>query len=320
MRFTHLNGVKRMPHEHSAWAGNPLRDLAIRRSTRRRGRAVRSGVSWLCGRVAALSAVLGVAMFAACPGPAFQETGPQSRPAVGRARAADAFDLETVAFPRPELTAVPPDVLAGRPEPFVVKQHDALRGAWRLVLEPEAGRPVRLDYRIADGVRLPVEVDEKLLWSLPLGDAGQPEGLVIREANQKLRAMVSIDGGLAEPIGLDVAPDFTAGSLIYTEVVATAGCLVSVDHHPLVLRSDANQVQILPGTSRQVDLLDPDDRPRFALAEEAGQGIPYEMFVLDVSRPTPRKLTGDDDRCPRPAHVSWVLMLLRGLEPEASPQ
>lgn len=320
MRFTHFNGVKHTLHEHSAGAGNPHRDVAICGSASRHVSAVPPGVFWPGRHVGTLSALLGLAMLAGCPGPAFQETGPQSRPAVGRARVADAFDLETVAFPRPELTAVPPDVLAGRPEPFVVKQHDALRGAWRLVLEPEAGRPVRLDYRIADGVRLPVEVDERLLWSLPLDDAGQPEGLVIREADQTLRAMVSIDGGLTEPVGLDVTADFATGSLIYTEVLATAGCLVSVDHHPLVLRSDVNQVQILPGTSRLVDLLDADDRPRFALTDEAGQGIPYEMFVLDVSRPTPRKLVGDDGRCPRPAHVSWVLMLLRGLEPEASPQ
>lgn len=285
-------------------------------------------------RTAGLVLVLAFSVVAlACPGPTFQETGPQSRPAVGRARASDTFDLETVAFPRPELTAVPPDVLAGRPEPFVVKQHEALRGAWRLVLEPEAGGVVRLDYRIADGLRLPVEVGERLLWSLPLDDAGQAGGLVIREADQTLRAMVSIHegdkgaGGLADPVGLDVTAGFDSGSLIYTEVLATAGCLVSVDHHPLLLRGTNNQVQILPGTSRLVELLETDDRPRFELTGKDGEdgegsrGKAYEMFVLDVSRPTPRKLVdGDDGRCPRPAHVSWVLMLLRVADAEPSTQ
>lgn len=250
---------------------------------------------------------------AACPGPTFQEYGEAARPAMGPTRSSDPLELETVAYGRPELVAVPPDVLAGRPEPMVIVSHTAIRGGWRVILRPEVGQPIRLDYRIAASLRLPVETGERLWWSLPLDERGDFAGLIVRDEDQLLRALVSIDGGLSGLIDLDLRPDFEAGSLVYTEVIANAGCLTSIDHHAFVIREGSRSVRVYPGTSRTIALSAASERARIVLEPDPDEPqATFELVALDASRPTPRRSAAaageDDGRCPRPAHVSWVLV------------
>lgn len=158
-----------------------------------------------------LVAWLALASFG-CGGSSFIEAGEQSRPAVGRVRASDALDLETVAWPPPLLSAQPPDLLTGAAIPLVVQSHEERRGLHRLTLLPEAGEPILLEYRLGVGAlastageRLPVEPGEELLWRLPLDDRLEPTGLLVRERDGSLRALVVI-GETLGPLGDELGP------------------------------------------------------------------------------------------------------------------
>lgn len=240
-----------------------------------------------------------------CGASSFVEVGERTRPAAGRVRGSDVLDLETVAWPAPLLAAHPPDVLAGAAVPLTVLGHQAVRGLYRLTLQPETGEALLLEYRLGENERLPIEVGEALLWRLPLDDRLEPTGLLIQEPSGALRALVVIGetlgplGDAAVPLGL--SPDFSAAALVYSETTAMMSCLVTLDHFALKVSEGGDTVWVRPGTSRLVELSG-------TKAEATGLSS-FELLVFDVSR-----ATGDEDpRCPRRAHVSWAL--LRSMAP-----
>lgn len=255
--------------------------------------------------------LVGLYPLIACSSTSFLETGESSRPTAGRVRENDVFDLETIAMPRPLITAQPPDVLTGRSVLFVVSGHGPISGGFRLTLGPEVGEAVYLDYRIGQSERLPIEVGERLAFRLVLDDRQEPVGLVVRDEDQTLRVLVALSqdvSALPETSALGITADFSTGSLIYSEAVAVMTCLVELDHHPLRVADGTDRVSVRPGTSRVIDLMDTRSNPRVTLRAEEG-ALPYALLVLDVSRPT-RALENTDGRCPQRAHVSWVLMRL----------
>lgn len=259
----------------------------------------------------------------ACGGSTFLEAGEQTRPAVGRVRASDALDLETVAWPAPVFYAQPPDLLAGAAVPLKVKSHEERRGVHRLTLLPEVGEPLLLEYRLgvgspvaSVGERLPVEAGEELLWRLPLDSRLEPMGLLVRERDGTLRALVVLGealGPLAEELGqLGISPDFAAASLVYSETTAVMSCLIAVDHHALKLSDGGDTLWVRPGTSRLIELGELRERPRVRLSAESpspgSQEVAtatFELLVFDVSRP---QSDPNDPRCPNKSHVSWALL------------
>lgn len=269
---------------------------------------------------------------AGCGASSFIEAGEQTRPAVGRVRASDALDLETVAWPPPVLSAQPPDLLAGAAVPLTVESHEERRGVHRLTLRPEAGEPLTLEYRLGVGAsapsvgeRLPVEPGEELLWRLPLDERLEPMGLIVRERDGTLRALVVVGetsgqpgGPLAEELGppgqLGLAPDFSAAALVYSETTAVMSCLIGVDHHALKVSDGRDTLWVRPGTSRLISLSDLRGRPRVRLAAEPadasggadeGASQTFELLVFDVSR---SQSDLEDPRCPKKSHVSWALL------------
>ncbi len=228
----------------------------------------------------------------ACPAPTFREHGPRELAAAGGG------DLgpEQRAWDRPFLEVSPPEVLAGRPARYEVVEHVRRDALWVIVLGPEAGLPVEVRYRVADGLRLPVETGEQL-W---LNQSSDGAGLVVRDDAGALRVLIAIDGALANTIDISITPSFDADRLIYTEVVALpSGCMLVLDHHALEVRQESQRTFVAPGA-----------RARIALATPAGE-VPMELFAFDASRPTPRRQdrqNADDPRCPTLAQVSWMLV------------
>lgn len=260
---------------------------------------------------------------AGCGASSFVEAGEQSRPAVGRVRASDALDLETVAWPAPVLSAQPPDLLAGAAVPLKVESHEERRGLHRLTLLPEVGEPLTLEYRLAVGAtaprggeRLPVEPGEELLWRLPLDSRLEPTGLLVRELDGTLRALVVLGetlGPLDDGLGqLGLSPDFSAAALVYSETTAVMSCLIGVDHHALKVSDGRDTLWVRPGTSRLIELVELRERPRVRLSAETPApgaaevvSATFELLVFDVSRP---QSDLDDPRCPGKSHVSWALL------------
>ena len=89
--------------------------------------------------------------------PPFREHGLRELSAAGEEEAS-----VRRAWERPWIAASLPDVLAGRAVYLEVIEHVAEGGVWKLVLEPEAGAPMDIRYRIADALRLPIAVGEHL--------------------------------------------------------------------------------------------------------------------------------------------------------------
>ena len=285
-----------------------------------RRRVVRAAVPGL--------ALLAVLACAGCGSSSFIEAGEQTRPAVGRVRASDALDLETVAWPPPVLVAQPPDLLAGAAVPLTVGAHEERRGVHRLTLLPEAGEPLVLEYRLGVGTparnageRLPVEPGEELLWRLPLDGRLEPTGLLVRERDGALRALVVVGetlGPLADELGaLGLTPDFSAAALVYSETTAVMSCLIGLDHHALKVSDGRDTLWVRPGTSRLVELGELKQRPRVRLsasretpsdapdAPDEATTATFELLVFDVSRP---QSNAEDPRCPNKSHVSWALL------------
>lgn len=238
-----------------------------------------------CGLIALLSAQA----LLACAGAAFREHGPATLAAGGGGHAA----AERRAWARPWIRVLPAEVLAGRPIAFTVLGHEAAEESWRLRLGPEAGEPVVLDYRVAGGARLPIEPGERLWFN----QSSRGAGLVVRDAEGALRALVSIDGELAEVVEATVTPSFETERLVYSELVASpSGCVVAIDHHALEVRQDGQRSYVAPGSVTRVEVPSP------------GGVIAMNLYALDVSRPSPRRLEREDPRCPTPAHVSWMVV------------
>ena len=228
----------------------------------------------------------------ACAAPAFREHGPRELAAGG---GGDQLP-ERRAWDRPYIVVSPPEVLAGRAARYKVVAHVQRDAVWLLVLEPEAGQPVELSYRVADGLRLPVEPGEQI-WANQSSDG---VGLVVRDDAGALRVLIAVDGVLADTIDGAVVPSFGSERLVYTEVVALlSGCLLVLDHHMLEVRQGGQRSFVAPGS-----------RTRIALTTGAG-AVPMDLYAFDASRPTPRRQApegGEDPRCPVLAQVSWMLV------------
>lgn len=190
----------------------------------------------------------------------------------------------------------PPEVLAGRPARYKVVEHLRREALWLLVLGPEAGQPVEVSYRVADGLRLPFEPGEQL-W---LNQSSDGEGLVVRDDAGALRVLIVVDGALASTVETSITPSFDPDHLVYTEVVALpSGCMLVLDHHTLEVRAASQRVAVAPGS-----------RTRIALTTTAGE-VPMDLYAFDASRPTPRRQdrqNADDPRCPTLSQVSWMLV------------
>ncbi len=188
-------------------------------------------------------------------------------------------------------------MLAGRAVYLEVIEHVAEGGVWKLVLEPEAGAPMDIRYRIADALRLPIAVGEHL-WFNQSADA---EGLVVRNTDGALRALVVVDGAAAGTIEGLVRPSFEGDRLVYSDVVAApSGCMMVIDHHALELTQGRQRTFVAPGTITRVTVPAP-------TPGDSAATLSMDLHVLDVSRPTPRRAE-DDPRCPTLAHVSWLLL------------
>lgn len=224
----------------------------------------------------------------ACAGTTFREHGPRTLEAGGGGD--EAVGLR--AWDPPRIAVSPPEVLAGQPEQFTVREHSADGQDWIVALEPGAGEPVEIRYRIADGMRLPIEPGEEL-W---LNQSPDGRGLVVRDA-QGVRVVVSVDGALADVLDqAPLTPAFDAMHLTYSELVALpSGCVAAVDHHALELERDRVHQFLAPGSVTSV-----------RLARAGGGEQAWTITTLDVSRLAPRKAERDDPRCPPLGHVSWV--------------
>lgn len=188
-------------------------------------------------------------------------------------------------------------MLAGHAVLLKVIEHGADGGVWKLVLQPEAGEPMDIRYRIANALRLPIAVGEQL-WFNQSADA---TGLVVRNTNGALRALVVVDGALAGTVEGLVRPSFETDRLVYSDVLAApSGCMMVIDHHALELTQGRQRSFVAPGTVMRVAVPAPTPADAEAM-------LSMELHVLDVSRPTPRRAE-DDARCPTLAHVSWLLL------------
>lgn len=162
-----------------------------------------------------------------------------------------------------------------------------------LVLGPEAGAGVEVSYRVADGLRLPVEPGEHLWFN----QSSDGVGLAVRDADGAPRVVISVDGSLAELVDALVTPAFSPDRLVYSEALAEpSGCLTMVDHHELEVRRGQERSFVAPGTTLTLTLPTP-----------AGDRA-MRLYALDASRPTPRRQDREDARCAPPSHVSWVLV------------
>jgi hypothetical protein len=234
-------------------------------------------------------AALQVALGAGCAGPAFREHGPRELEPGGGGPSA----LERRAWERPRIQVAPAEVLAGSPTPYLVLGHEAGAGEWTLRLGPEAGEPVVVRYRVADGLRLPIAAGERLWFN----QSSRGIGLVVREADGAPRVVVSTDGALTEAVEGILAPSFETDRLVYSELtVLPSGCVVALEHHELEVRRDGQRSFVTPGSVVRVNVPSP-----------AGE-IAMNLYVIDVSRPPPRRQERDDPRCEQPAHVSWMLV------------
>lgn len=201
--------------------------------------------------------------------------------------------VERRAWPRPVVEVSPPEVLAGRPARFEVLEHTARSGHYVLVLAPEAGAAVEVRYRVADGLRLPIEVGERLWFN----QSSDGHGLAVRDADGAPRAVVSVDGALDEVVEGLVTPGFASDRLVYSEAAAEpSGCVTLVDHHELEVRRGQERVHVPPGTALALSIPTP-----------AGERA-MRFYALDASRPTPRRQGRDEGRCVVATHVSWALV------------
>ncbi len=188
-------------------------------------------------------------------------------------------------------------MLAGHAVFLKVIEHSSDAGVWKLVLEPEAGEPMDIRYRIGDALKLPIAVGEQL-WFNQSADA---QGLVVRQANGALRALVVVDGAVAGTVEGLVRPTFESDRLTYTDVLAEpSGCMMVIDHHALELTQGRQRTFVTPGTVMRVAVPAPTQADATAM-------LSMDLHVLDVSRPTPRRAE-EDARCPSLAHVSWLLL------------
>lgn len=227
-------------------------------------------------------------MAGACPAPSFREHGPSQRTAGG-----GGLGIEGRAWGRPLVEVSPPEVLAGRPERYAVLQHLMREGRHVLVLEPEAGAEVEVSYRVAGGLRLPVEPGEHLWFN----QSSDGLGLAVRDAEGAPRVVISVDGALAEQVEALVTPAFAPERLVYSEALAEpSGCLTMVDHHELEVRRGQERSFVAPGATLALTLPTP-----------AGERV-MRLYALDASRPTPRRQDREEERCATTAHVSWVLV------------
>jgi|GEM_PF-2845535 len=228
----------------------------------------------------------------ACPTPTFREHGPRELAAGGGGESAP----ERRSWDAPHIAAAPTDVLAGRPARYLVIDHLRRGATWLLVLGPEAGEAIELSYRVADGLRLPIEAGE-LLW---FNQSSNGVGLVVRDEAQALRVLIAVDGALADTVESTVLPSFDIDRLSYTEVVALpSGCMLVVNHGALEVQQRGQRTFVRPGS-----------RTRVTLPTSAGDLV-MELYAFDVSRPALRRQdrqSEDDPRCPSLTHVSWMLV------------
>lgn len=258
----------------------------VRANAERLGRIIARRRAWT-----APCLVLAIAL-SACPAPTFREHGPRELDAGGGGESAP----ERRAWDLPYLVAAPADVLAGRPARYRVIDHMQRDSLWVLVLGPEAGEAIELSYRVADGLRLPIEPGE-LLW---FNQSSDGVGLVVRDEALALRVLIVVDGVLADAVEGAIVPSFDIDRLMYTEVVALpSGCMLVLDHHALEVQQRGQRTFVGPGS-----------RTRVTLASSAGD-LTADLYAFDASRPALRRQdrqSEDDPRCPALAHVSWMLV------------
>lgn len=237
---------------------------------------------------AGLVAIVCAMIAGACPAPSFREYGPRERAPGG-----GGVGVERRAWPRPHLEVSPPEVLAGRPGRFAVLEHASRGGLHVLVLEPEAGDDVEVRYRVADGLRLPIEAGERLWFN----QSSDGVGLAVRDGEGAPRAVISVDGALSEVVEGLITPAFVPERLAFSEASAEpSGCLTMLDHHELEVRRGQERIYAAPGTTLAL-----------TVPTAAGERT-MRLYALDASRPTPRRQERDDSRCTAAAHVSWVLV------------
>lgn len=250
--------------------------------------AARSPVA---GRPWSLVACAFALIASGCTAPSFVEHGARERASGG-----GGVGVDRRAWARPFVEVSPPEVLAGRPSRFAVLDHASRAGLNVLVLEPEAGAAVEVRYRVADGLRLPVEVGERLWFN----QSSDGLGLAVRDAEGAPRAVISVDGALADEVDGVVTPAFAPERLVYSEATAEpSGCLTLVDHHDLEVRRGQERIHVAPGAVLTLPLATP-----------AGERM-MRLYALDASRPTPRRQDRGDARCAAATHVSWVLVATR---------
>ena len=228
-----------------------------------------------------------IAGLTACAGTTFREHGPRTLEAGGGGDVA--VDLR--AWDPPRIEVSPPEVLAGQPEQFVVTDHTVVGDGRVIVLQPGAGEAIEIAYRIADGMRLPIEPGEQLWFN----QSADGRGLVVRDERGP-RVVVSVDGAAGDVLEGVIAPAFDADHLVYSELVALpSGCVAALDHHALELERDRLHRFLAPGSVSTVKLSAP-----------GGGEVAWTITTLDVSRLAPRRSGRDDPRCPAFGHVSWV--------------
>lgn len=256
---------------------------------------------------------LAVLATSACPGPAFRDAAPAERPASVEGNLDNALlepsrggasNVDTRAFPRPELEFYPADALGRDPVSFEVVGHFRAGPSSRVALRGPDQRVVELRYRVANGLRLPLAVEDEVVLSR-WGD-----GLVVRERSGALRFVVAIDPPATSDERLRaladaVQPAFVADRMVYSELSAAAtGCVASVDHHALEVRLP---VVDQPDTR---SFLAPGRALRVRLTSEGADEAQGILLALDASRATPRRAVALDPapRCGAPPHVSWLLV------------
>ncbi len=221
-------------------------------------------------------------------------------------------------YERPIIVAPDAELLMGRPTRWTVESHKPSRAGYKLVLRPEAGASIAIEYALARDMKLPVADNSTVLVSMTLDG----RGLQFRDKENKLLALVSSDGAMADALGLAVEAQGDAARVLYTEAVEShTGCREVVEHVDAVLRDGDRLVAISPGEVFRLTLTDFNDRPRFAADDlQSDLKADYDFVLLDASRQR-LPLRSDSDvgaeqplalNCPTRAHFSWVLLWVNG--------